>query len=168
LDRLSVTTFPDSTSDTETLSYDADSNIVAKVTRGGSTIAYAYDTLNRVCSKTIAATPLACGGSSGNPTTAYAYDLAGRTTGVSDNSAAIPVPSGASASYVTNLTYDAWNDPVTVDWSPAPAQATPSAASVRRKSSLMLTLLNSCACTHDASDQLFCLFYGRALVSFLN
>ena len=82
LDLLSTTTYADSASDKETLSYDADSNIVTRLARRGDTISYAYDTLNRVCSKAIAATATACGTVPGNPTVFYSYDLAGHSVAV--------------------------------------------------------------------------------------
>src|SRR3984957_15381897 len=48
----------------------------------------------------------------------------------SDTSAAIIVPAAAAAtSYTENLTYDQLNRPVSVNWSPSPAQTTPSATS---------------------------------------
>src|SRR5712692_8383678 len=42
LDRLSATTYPDSS--TEVLGYDADSNVLTRKTRKGDTITFAYDT----------------------------------------------------------------------------------------------------------------------------
>src|SRR5208283_4821587 len=95
-DRLSTTTWPDSS--TETLTYDADGNVLASQTRRSDTIAFAYDTLNRRCTKVWATSPVACGGTSSSYLTSYVYDLASRFIGVSDNSAAIAAPS-ASASY---------------------------------------------------------------------
>jgi len=53
-DRLSTTTYPDSS--TEVLTYDADANVLTGKTRAGATLAFAYDTLNRRCTKTISAT----------------------------------------------------------------------------------------------------------------
>ena len=53
-DRLSTTTYPDSS--TEALTYDADANVLTGKTRAGATLAFAYDTLNRRCTKTISAT----------------------------------------------------------------------------------------------------------------
>lgn len=130
LDRLSTTTWPDSSSDKETLTYDTDNNIVSRKTRKGDTISFAYDTLSRVCSKTIAASPVACGGTSANPTVLYGYDFVGRLIAANDNSASIASVSGTSASYSTSYTYNALNRPLTATWSPAPAQTTPTAASV--------------------------------------
>jgi len=118
LDRLSTTTYPDSS--TETLAYDADGNVLTRQTRAGATINYAYDTLNRLTTKTLPAPA---------PAVSYAYDLASRLTGVSDTSAAMTKPSGASASYATTISYDQLNRPLSVSWSPAPSQATPTASS---------------------------------------
>lgn len=73
-----TTTYPDTS--TEVLGYDADSNVLTRKTRAGSTIT--YDTLKRPSTK---AAP-------GDPTVTNTYYLAARTTGVSDNSA--PSPSG--------------------------------------------------------------------------
>ena len=130
LDRLLVTTYPDSSLDKETLSYDADSNVLSRVTRKGDTISFAYDTLNRVCTKAIATSATPCATSSANSTVFYAYDLAGRPTGVSDNSASLTVPTGTGASYTTSTSYDALNRPTNVSWTTIVAQTTPSAASV--------------------------------------
>ena len=55
LDRLSTTTYPATSgagATTETLTYDADSNIKTRVTRKGDTISFGYDTLNRLTTKT--------------------------------------------------------------------------------------------------------------------
>jgi len=49
LDRLATTTYPDSS--TETLSYDADGNVLTRQTRAGQTITFAYDTLNRLATR---------------------------------------------------------------------------------------------------------------------
>jgi YD repeat-containing protein len=116
LDRLSVTTWPDTS--TETLSYDADGNVLTRQTRKGDTLTFTYDTLNRLGTK---AAP-------GEATVTYGYDLAGHPTGISDSSAAITIPA-APASYATNSTYDAMNRPLAVSWSPAPAQTTPTPSS---------------------------------------
>ena len=122
LDRLDTTTYPNSS--TETLAYDADSNVTSRGTRAGQTIAYAYDTLNRLITKTPP---------SPWPTVTYSYDLAGRLKGVSDTSSSIAtaVPPGGAASveYATTYTYDALNRPVGVSWTPAPTTTAPSSAS---------------------------------------
>ena len=89
---------------------------MTRKTRAGTTIAFTYDTLNRLLTK---AAPL-------EPTVSYVYDLASHLIGVSDNSAAI-APPATSASYTTNLTYDQLNRALTVNWFPAPTQTTPSA-----------------------------------------
>ena len=51
--RLSIANYPGGGS-TETYTYDADSNVLSRTTRKGDTLSFAYDTLNRVCSKTVA------------------------------------------------------------------------------------------------------------------
>ena len=86
-DRLSTATYPDSS--TEAYTYDADSDTLTRKTRRGDTIAFAYNTLNRQCTKMRATSPVACGGTSSSYLVSYAYDLASRLIGVSDNSAAI-------------------------------------------------------------------------------
>ena len=85
--------------------------------------------MNRLCSKTYAASPVACGGASANYLVSYTYDLDGRLIAADDNSAAITVP-GSAAQYAAAATYDQLNRPTSVSWTPAPAQATPAAASV--------------------------------------
>ncbi len=112
VDRLSVTTWPDTS--TETLSYDADGNVLTRQTRKGDTLTFTYDTLNRLVTK---AAP-------GEATVTYGYDLAGHPTSISDTSAAITIPA-TSASYPANTSYDAMNRPLAVSWSPAPAQTMP-------------------------------------------
>ena len=124
-DRLSTTTFPDAS--TEVLTYDANSNVSTRKTRRGDMIAFAYDTLNRPCTKVWATSPIACGGTSSSYLVSYAYDLASRLIGVSDNSAAISAPS-ASASYTAAYAYDPRNELINVTWSPATAQTLPSAS----------------------------------------
>ncbi len=111
-------------SSTEVLSYDANSNILTRKTRRGDTIAFAYDTLNRLCTKVWATSPVACGGTSSSYLVSYAHDLASRLIGASDNGASIIAPS-ASASYAANYAYDARNEPINVSW-PATAQTAPS------------------------------------------
>ncbi len=62
----------------------------------------------------------------------YTYDLAGRLTSASDNSAAIPSavsPTGSPVAYATNHAYDAMNRPTGVSWNPAPTATAPGAAS---------------------------------------
>jgi RHS repeat-associated protein len=123
LDRLATTTYP--LGSTETLTYDADNNVLTRKTRANQTISFAYDTLNRLKTKTPP---------SPAPVVSYSYDLAGRLTGISDTSAAIAAavpPSGTSVQYSTSLGYDAMNRPTAVTWSPAPsAAAAPAAGSV--------------------------------------
>ena len=116
-DRLSTTTYPDSS--TEVLGYDADGNVLSRQTRAGATISFSYDTLNRLSTK---AAP-------SEPTVSYGYDLASHLIGVSDNGAGIAAPA-SSASYTTTLAYDQLNRPINVTWPSAPAQTAPSAATV--------------------------------------
>lgn len=120
--RLATTTYP--LGSTETLTYDADNNVLTRKTRANQTISFAYDTLNRLKTRTPP---------SPAPVVSYAYDLAGRLTGISDTSAAIAAavpPSGTSVQYSTSLGYDAMNRPTAVTWSPAPSAAGPTAGSV--------------------------------------
>jgi RHS repeat-associated protein len=120
--RLATTTYP--LGSAETLTYDADGNVTSRQTRAGDTISYAYDTLNRLKTKTPP---------SPAPVVSYAYDLAGRLTGVSDTSAAVTAavpPSGPSVQYATSLGYDVMNRPTAVNWTPAPSAAVPAAGSV--------------------------------------
>jgi hypothetical protein len=98
--------------------------VLTRKTRASQTISYAYDTLNRLITKTPP---------SPAPVVSYGYDLAGRRTSVSDTSAAIAAaapPSGTSVQYGTNTAYDALNRPTSVAWNPAPAAASPTASSV--------------------------------------
>jgi len=109
---------------TEILTYDADNNVLTRKTRANQTISFAYDTLNRLKTKTPP---------SPAPVVSYSYDLAGRLTGISDTSAAIAAavpPSGTSVQYATSVGYDAMNRPTAVTWSPAPTAAAPTAGSV--------------------------------------
>jgi RHS repeat-associated protein len=118
LDRLSALTYPDTSK--ETYTYDADGNVLTRKTRKGDTIAFTYDTLNRLSSKM----------APGEATVSYNYDMAGHLIAVNDNSAAVAVPAGAGASFVTTTAYDAVNRPINVSWNPAPVQAAPTASSV--------------------------------------
>ncbi len=59
----------------------------------------------------------------------YAYDQAGRLTGVSDTSAAITAVS-TSASYAATYAYDALNRMVGANWNPAAAQTAPAVTTV--------------------------------------
>jgi RHS repeat-associated protein len=116
-ERLATTTYPGGS--TETFTYDASGNVLVRKTRANQTIAFAYDTLNRLSTKTPPAPA---------PVVSYAYDLAGRLTGVSDTSAAInPAlpPSGPSVQYATNIAYDSLNRPTGVIFDPAPAVTAP-------------------------------------------
>lgn len=137
-DRLFQTTYPIGSTGshtTETSTYDSNDNVLSRTTRAGGTISFSYDTLNRVCTKTIAASPTACTAtSSASPTVWFRYDLTGRKTSIIDNSAAIaaaalPVP-GAPVSYATTYSYDRLNRPVSVNWSPVPTFTPPAASSV--------------------------------------
>jgi len=61
--------------------------------------------------------------------TSYSYDLAGRSTSVSDNSASIAAVS-ATASYAATYSYDALNRPITASWTPTVVQTAPTQAGV--------------------------------------
>jgi YD repeat-containing protein len=98
-DRLSTTTYPDSS--TQVLVYDADSNVLSRQTRAGATISFTYDTLNRLSTK---AAP-------SEPTVTYSYDLASRPLGFSDTSASIVVPSTVGTIATVTSTYDSLNSP---------------------------------------------------------
>jgi RHS repeat-associated protein len=122
LDRLATTTYP--LGSTETLTYDADSNVSTRKTRANQTIGFAYDTLNRLVTKTPP---------SPAPVVSYRYDLSNRLIGVSDTSAAITPavpPSGTSVQYGTSAAYDALNRPTGISWNPAPTAAAPTASGV--------------------------------------
>ncbi|MEJ1968706.1 MAG: hypothetical protein WDN03_08780 [Rhizomicrobium sp.] len=128
LDRPAATTYPDASA--QTLSYDADGNVVTRLTRAGDTLSYAYDTRNLLCSKAVAAVATPCTAtSSANPTVWYAHDLDGRSLGARDNGAVLAAV-GAQASYAMAARYDALNRPTNVAWSPVQAQAPPPASSV--------------------------------------
>jgi YD repeat-containing protein len=77
-DRLATTTYPGG--GTETFSYDADGNVLSRKTRANATIAFAYDTLNRLATKTPPAPA---------PVVSYTYDLASRLMSANDTSPAI-------------------------------------------------------------------------------
>jgi YD repeat-containing protein len=62
------------------LTYAAGSNVLTRKTRANQTISFAYDTLNRLKTKTPP---------SPAPVVSYTYDLAGRLTGIGDTSASI-------------------------------------------------------------------------------
>ena len=128
-DRLATTTYPAGGTEqptTEVLTYDDNNNILTRKTRAGDTIGFAYDTLNRLITKTPP---------SPAPVVSYAYDLAGRLTGVSDTGAAIAAavpPSGLSVQYTTTAAYDALNRPTGISWTPAPTTAAAPTGSRRR------------------------------------
>ena len=106
------------------MTYDADNNVLSRKNRSGATISFAYDTLNRLKTKTPP---------SPAPVVSYAYDLAGRLTSVSDTSAAITAavpPTSPSVQYATTAAYDALNRPTGIFWNPAPTAAAPTAGSV--------------------------------------
>ena len=107
---------------TETLTYDASSNVLTRKTRANQTISFAYDTLNRLKTKTPPSAPVV----------SYGYDLNSRLTSVSDTSAAIVAavpPTLPSVRYATTTAYDILNRPTGVSWDPAPAAAPPPTAS---------------------------------------
>jgi YD repeat-containing protein len=117
LDRLSTTTYPDSS--TEVLSYDADSNVLTRQTRASQTITFTYDTVNRLAAK---AAP-------SEATVTLSYDLAGRLIGASDTSAAITVAASPSGTLsLASMTYDQLNRPLGFTFGPAPAQTAPTAS----------------------------------------
>jgi RHS repeat-associated protein len=131
-DRLGATTYPSggSGTTTESLTYDADSNVVKRTTRKGDVIAFSYDTLNRLCTKTYASTAVACGGTSGSYLASFAYDLDGHLIAANDNSGSVTAPS-ASGSFSLTAGYDPLNRPIGLSWTPAAVQTTPaSSASV--------------------------------------
>ena len=82
-DRLATTTYPRPCPapcpgpTTETLTYDADSNVLTAKDRAGDVTSFAYDSLNRL----VTLTP-----PNGEPVVSYRYDQAGRVTTVSDTS----------------------------------------------------------------------------------
>jgi YD repeat-containing protein len=123
LDRLATTTYPDSS--TETLTYDADSNVLTRKTRANQTIGFAYDTLSRLMTKTPP---------SPAPVVSYSYDLSNQLIGVSDTSAAVtaavPPSPATSVQYAMNYSYDALNRPTAVAWNPASAAAAPTVSGV--------------------------------------
>ena len=77
LDRLSRTTFADSTA--LSLTYDVAGNLLSRTTRGGQTVTYTYDPQNRISTKT----------PQGEPVVSYAYDVTGRVLSVSDSSGVV-------------------------------------------------------------------------------
>jgi YD repeat-containing protein len=101
-------------------------NLATHVTRKGDTIAYAYDTLNRLCTKTYATSAVACGGTSSNYLATYAYDLDGRLTAANDNSSSVvgaAPPTGLNnVVYTTSYVYDVLNRPTGGTWDNAPTQ----------------------------------------------
>jgi len=116
-DRLSTTTYPDSS--TQVLVYDADSNVRSRQTRAGATISFMYDTLNRLLQK---AAP-------SEPTITYSYDLAGHPIGFADTSASIVVPSTVGTIATLTSTYDSLNNLTGSVWGPTVTQTAPSASS---------------------------------------
>jgi YD repeat-containing protein len=105
-DRLSTTTYPDSS--TQVLTYDADSNVLSRQTRAGATISFTYDTLNRLSTKTAPS----------EPTVTYSYDLAGHQLGFADNSSSIVVPSTVGVIATVTSTYDSLNNLTGSVWGP--------------------------------------------------
>ena len=84
--------------------------MLSRTTRAGDTIAFAYDTLNRLVSKAVA----------GGTTVSYGYDLAGRTTSVGDDSPALAPavpPGGSTVAYTTSYAYDALDRPTGITFS---------------------------------------------------
>lgn len=121
-DRLARATYPDTSFTAST--YDADDNVLTRTTRAGQTISFAYDTLNRLVTKTPP---------SPSPVVTYSYDLAGRATGARDTSAAIASvvpPSGNLATFTTTYAYDQVNRRTGVTFDNAIVPVLPAAASV--------------------------------------
>ncbi len=119
--RLATTTYP--LGSTETLTYDADSNVLTRKTRANQTIGFAYDTLNRLTTKTPP---------SPAPVVSYRYDLNGRLISASDTSAAIAAaaPPSPNPPLATLMAYDRLNRPINVSWNPAAPAATAVGTSV--------------------------------------
>lgn len=119
-DRLDTVTYPGSS--TEVFTCDALDNVLTRKTRAGplAIITFEYDTLNRLKTKTPPT----------GPAVSYGYDLAGRTTCVSDTSAAIPPVATpvSTSSYAASYGYDALNRPTAVAFDPVAAAATSPAA----------------------------------------
>jgi YD repeat-containing protein len=126
--RLATTTYPGGS--TEVLAYDADSNITRRCTRAGQPIAFTWDTLNRLGTKTLPGTAATCGATPAGTVVTYAYDRASRLTGVSDNSAALPAVAmpGNTTAYTIAYAYDATNRPTGVSFDPAPTPTLPATA----------------------------------------
>ena len=120
--RLSITLYPDTTSDRKT--YDNDNNVVSRTSRAGQLTKLSYDALGHLIRKE----PPYSG-----PIITYNYDQAGRLTAVNDNSAEMTRPvlpgSAGTVQYTQNTSYDTLNRPLTVSFSPAPVQTPPPAAS---------------------------------------
>ncbi|MBI2739224.1 MAG: RHS repeat-associated core domain-containing protein [Rhodospirillales bacterium] len=118
-DRLGTVTYPDTS--TEVFTYDALDNVLTRKTRAGpaAVITFAYDTLNRLRTKTPPT----------GPVVTYGYDLAGRTTSVSDTSTTIPPVAAAvsTTTYTTSYGYDALNRPTAVAFDPVAAATSPAA-----------------------------------------
>jgi len=111
---------PPQAATTETFTYDNNGNIVERRTRANEKFTFDYDGLNRLIMKSVF----------GGQVVSYSYDLAGRLTSVSDNSAAIvPAvsPTGSTVAYATTYTYDALNQVMKAEWDPAPAATAPAA-----------------------------------------
>ena len=116
-DRLSTTTYPDSS--TQVLVYDADSNVRSRQTRAGATISFAYDTLNRLSTKSAPS----------EPTVTTSYDLAGHPLGFADTSASMVAPSTVGTIATLTSSYDSLNNLTGSVWGPTVAQAAPTASS---------------------------------------
>jgi YD repeat-containing protein len=93
--------------------YDADSNVTSRKTRAGATITLTYDSLNRLATKTAPS----------EPTVTYSYDLAGRPTGFTDNSASIVIPTTTGTIGTLTSTYDSLNHLSSSSWGPTVAQS---------------------------------------------
>ena len=104
----------------EAFTWDAGDLMLSRTTRAGAVIAYGYDALGRLTSKTPPAPA---------PAVTYAYDPAGRASVVADTSPAIPVvtppPPGTTVRYTTSWSYDRLNRLAGTAWDNAPAAAAP-------------------------------------------
>ncbi|MBS1993997.1 MAG: hypothetical protein JSS83_25975 [Cyanobacteria bacterium SZAS LIN-3] len=89
-DRPDKTIYPDSSYE-QNVSYDSNFNVLTFRLRSGSTVTFTYDALNRLSSKT----------PTGQPTTTYSYDIAGKIVSMS-----VPVIAGDPATGQFQFFYD--------------------------------------------------------------
>ena len=123
-DRLITTTYPNSS--TQSATYNAVGTVATRTNRAGNRTDFTYDALNRPTAKT----PY----NYTAPTVTYTYDLAGRLTGVSDNSTSITSvanPTGTSGiAFTTDYTYDNLDRRTGITWDHVNSQTTPTYATV--------------------------------------